>query len=121
MTDILWGSADDETLAYSDADEVFASMVNDMLPEELDREATAYQFKRVEIPRGYFNPLERLLEDLDDEFGGEDPSEPTEAMKAAEQAFIDAVLKDYVPWRCDPTGEKVTVNLLEWAKENGEV
>ena len=56
-----------------------------------------------------FAVLDRLLEDLDDDYGDPDGdlTEPTDGMKWAAKVFIDAVLKEYVVWTCEPTGEVI--------------
>lgn len=53
--------------------------------------------------------LEHILETLETDFGdmeGE-PTKPTEGMKAAAQAFVEAVVKEYKVWTCVPTGEVI--------------
>lgn len=58
--------------------------------------------------------LESTLEVLDEEHGDPDgdTTEPSEGMKAAALAFGRAVVKDYVSWACEPTGE-----VLEFTRE----
>ncbi len=55
--------------------------------------------------------LDRLLEDLDEEYGDHDgdPTEPSDAMKRAALAFADSILKEYTPFMCEPTGEVVEI------------
>jgi hypothetical protein len=55
--------------------------------------------------------IERALDNLDEEYGDPDgdPTEPTEAMKAAALAFGRAVVADYVPFMCEETGEVIEV------------
>ena len=52
------------------------------------------------------------LEDLDEEYGDPDAdaTKPTDAIKAAALAFGEAVLADYVPWMCEPTGNVIKVS-----------
>jgi len=49
------------------------------------------------------------LEDLDEEYGddGGAETEPTEAIEEAALAFGKAIVADYVPWTCEPTGEVI--------------
>lgn len=63
--------------------------------------------------------LERALEDLDEQYSDPsgDYSTPTEAMKKAAQTFGRAVIADYVPWACQPTGEVIQYTREE-AREN---
>lgn len=62
--------------------------------------------------------LNHMLEELDELYSDPegDATEPTQAMKEAAKAFADAVVKDYVSWECEPTGDKVTFTL-EQARE----
>lgn len=55
--------------------------------------------------------LDRLLEDLDEEYGDHDgePTEPSESMKRASLAFADSILKEYMPFMCEPTGEVIEI------------
>lgn len=59
--------------------------------------------------------LDQFLEDLDEEYGDPDGdnTEPTETMKAASLAFADAILKEYTPFFCEPTGEVVEITKQE--------
>jgi len=58
--------------------------------------------------------ISEALDNLDEEYSGEwaDPAEPTEAIKVAALAFGQAVVADYVPWSCEPTGE-----VIEYTRE----
>jgi hypothetical protein len=66
------------------------------------------------------NALENLLINLDEEYGDPDDhwTEPTENMKKAALTFAKEVLKEYVPWACEPTGKEVVIDVLAWSKEN---
>lgn len=58
--------------------------------------------------------LDKLLENLDDDYGGEEPAyKVTEGMKQAAQEFVTKVLNDYVVWRCEPTGRVYVVDTPE--------
>lgn len=61
--------------------------------------------------------LEHALEYLDEEHGDPDgdATSPTKAMEAAALAFAQAVVKDYVSWACEPTGE-----VIEYTREQVE-
>lgn len=78
-------------------------------------------YERVETEyKPAFSPLERMLEDLDEDYGNPDGHypEPTDDMQEAEQAFIKAVLADYEVWRCETTGEVIKVDGLEWVRKH---
>lgn len=66
------------------------------------------------------SPLEYMIECLDEEYSDPegDYSVPTPAMREAERVFIQAVLKEYKSWLCEPTGVKHTVRAYDWIKEN---
>jgi hypothetical protein len=61
--------------------------------------------------------LTRLLDSLDEEYGGPDPSYSTPKMEEAARAFVDAVVAEYHVWRCDKCGER-EYNIKEWRVEN---
>ena len=57
------------------------------------------------------------LENLDEEYGDMDGdyTEPTEVMKEAALVFGKAIVADYVPWTCEPTGE-----IIEYTREQAQ-
>jgi len=59
--------------------------------------------------------LEEVLERLDEEYGDPDgdPFDATAKMWEAANAFACAVLDEYVPWMCEPTGEVIAVTRNE--------
>src|SRR5690606_19353922 len=82
---------------------------------------TVCEFAPMKPDPDSYNPLEHILEQLDDEFGDPDSCDgtaATEAMKQAEKVFIAAVLAEYTPWMCEKTGNEVTVDALEWVREH---
>ena len=117
---------DDEQLSHEDLDEAIEAELDeiigdfgmDLLPETIE----VHGYRRMEIDpesRG-LNPLEHVLEWLDENFSDPDGSstKPTQAMKDAEREFIRKVLAEYTVWQCEPTGEVVKVNSMDWIKEN---
>jgi hypothetical protein len=57
-----------------------------------------------------------LLENLDGDYGdpdGGDYPEASDAMKAAAEAFVTVVLREFVVWACEETGEVVEVTRHE--------
>jgi len=63
--------------------------------------------------------LEHALEALDEEHGDPDggSDEATEAMKAAEKVFIQAILAEYTPWTCEQVCT-TEVNVGEWVRKH---
>ena len=41
-----------------------------------------------------------------------------ETTKAAAKEFLEKVLAEYEVWACELSGEKKTINCLDWIKEN---
>ena len=84
-------------------------------------EVITYAPRRVETEQ--LNPLERLLETLDEEYG--DPTgcaktEPTPEMKQAEQEFVNAVVAKYRPNRLRPVmSEEIDVARWTAGRERG--
>ncbi len=60
------------------------------------------------------NITDRLLEDLDEEYGDPDGdyTQATDNMAAAARALAKVIKEEYQPWMCEPTGE-----VLEFSKE----
>jgi hypothetical protein len=67
---------------------------------------------RIHLAEGY---LERILEDLDEEFGDPegDSTKPTDGMNRAALAFVDSVLKEYTPYNYEKTGDVVEITREE--------
>lgn len=118
----LWGQDGDELLIHYSADEAIEDIIDGRHPDPIDSigKITVYEYEPRDVNGRYFYPLEWMLEILDEEYG--DPNdcgtEPTEKMKAAEKVFVDAVLSEYLPWTCEQSGKAVTVNALDWVREN---
>lgn len=61
--------------------------------------------------------VERIYEDLDDEYGGGDsPSEPTKDVLLAAHRLAMAIRADYQVWQCEKVAE-ATFNVDAWVKE----
>lgn len=64
--------------------------------------------------------VERILEDLDDEFGepgSSDSTAPTDKIIRAAEDFAQAIVEDYVCWQCEKTGRVINYTF-EQAKNN---
>ena len=83
---------------------------------------TAY--RRMEIgdwcKREAAHLVESALSDFDDEFMGEDPSEPngTQGCQDAIEAALRKMLGDVVPWNCEPCGTRryTKAELVAWCR-----
>lgn len=108
---------DPERLYHTDIGEAVVEYCEDIHPDQPPETVKVYGYAPVPKPdperwaRGYH--VERLLEDLDEEHGDPDTyTEPTEAMKAAEVAFVRAVLAEYKVWTCEIVATE-TVRVLD--------
>ena len=118
----FWGKVDDERLTYTEMDDAIESIIDgtddiEDLPETIE----VCGFARIEpsMKNGAEVALERLLENLDEEYSDPDGSytDPTDAMIEASEMFVAVVLKEYKCWACEPVKWE-TVNVQAWIKEN---
>lgn len=120
---MLWGELGDESLRHHSPDDAIEEIIDGLHPAGFAEigQVTVHEFApmKASVP-SHWRPLESLLENLDEEYANPegDGTKPTEAMLAAEKAFIAAVLAEYKPWMCEETGKTVTVNALEWVREH---
>lgn len=122
MNEPLYGFGESERL-FGSLDELLEEWVNQLQDDATFDEAASNEewpmkirvFRRMNHWRSRhsvaYRALDRLLEDLDEKYGDPegDPTEPSDAMKRAALAFADAILKDYSPYMCEPTGEIVEI------------
>jgi hypothetical protein len=95
---------------------------NDCLPDVLGRVAwpiVLFEFMHKPKPSANW-ALEGVLERLDENLGDTDgdPTDPSPTMLAHMQAILD----EYVPFLCDPTGNTITVTreqALEMLRDEG--
>lgn len=61
--------------------------------------------------------IEDVLGDLDSDYGNHDSdhTEPTDQIKTTALEFGRAVVADYIPWACEPTGE-----VIEYTREQAK-
>ena len=120
----FYGLEDTDRLTAVSLDEVVQFNLDEWaygpLPEHL--EVCGYTPQAI-TPNSYTTRvLGNLIEMLDEEYADPDKVEatkPTQTMKEAEQAFIEAVLAEYKPWLCDLTTRE-TVHVPTWIRENPE-
>jgi hypothetical protein len=113
-----WGAHEEERLVHEDKDEAIEAILDDCaeMPETI--KVCGYARMRPNIIEAYKGDvLERLLESLDEEHADPDgdSTEPTEAMKEAEAAFLAVVDKEYESWACEEITQEI-VNVQEWVK-----
>jgi hypothetical protein len=118
-SDRLWGrEPEDEWGTLSSFDEAVEAEIDeiderDELPATVEVNAWRRAVPDPKRLAGY--PLELVLERLDEEYAYPDDvdTEPTDAMKAAEKAFIARVVELYEPDAFE-ISEVVTVDVGEW-------
>jgi hypothetical protein len=92
---------------------------NDALPDEIEVYGYARMDVMAKVVRIAARALDKVLEDLDEEFSGpyEPYTKPTEKMQAYAETFARAIAAEYNPWMCERVCTE-TVNVMEWIKEN---
>ena len=115
---VYWScDRDEEELRHQDISAAVEAWADDMegpLPETVE----VHGFKRMAVTSlQYARPLERLLEYLDEDYGGDEPTKPTPAMLAAEKVFLAVVQAEYVSWACEHC-ETVTVRVADHVPED---
>ena len=120
--DVFYDNDDAEILMFDNKDEFIEHEIEqvyefDKLPKTLL--VHKYQRRKVNHPIGNDVEwiMESLLERMDEEYGGEDPTEMTEEMRQACFAFVEKFQELYVPWQCD-IKDKEEVDLVKWIAEN---
>ena len=119
---IYWDCEESEILTHTDIDEAVEYFLENIEIKDWPEitEVSGYAKLKIsesEKARYAERILENLLEDLDEEYGGEDYTEPSDKMKEAAKRFMDEFVNEYQVWRCWPeVTEKV--NTMEWVKKN---
>jgi len=115
---------DEEALHQTDPDEAIEEYLGYFYGDlsEAPETIEVYAWGRVAIDRLLIDTLiyialESVLERIDEEYGDEDSTIPTESMMAAAKSFAEAVLDEYEVWRCGPCGQR-TVAVLPWVRKH---
>ena len=116
MPPFMYGYPGQERLTATTPDEAVQEILQRMWPEQFPDTIQVTTFDRAVISPSGLNPLDHLLEQLDElhadpEDTGSTP--PTDAMTQAEQTFIATVLTEYRSWKLDP-GTTESVNVRDW-------
>jgi hypothetical protein len=117
----FWSVGDSERLRWTNIDDAIVEWIDDMYDATLPDEITVIGYAPMEVSTHHLNPLEHVLEYLDEEYGDPDGagwSKPTERMKEAERGFLRVVKEEYVSWSCEEVARK-TINVREWRREYG--
>jgi hypothetical protein len=115
----------EDHLIYTEPDEAIENFLEGLFEpdshgiEGLPKTITLYGFEPMKVIPSRCNPLECLLDDLDEEYGNPDGDRPAASskMKDAEKAFIEAVVAEYRPWAHERTWE-CEVDVEAWVWDN---
>ena len=109
-----WDEPDREDLRFSDRDEAIEAIL-DAMDDPLPEKITICGYARMEVDLSSSDILTDFLERLDEDYGNPDGdlSEPTEAMKEAEKAFLAVIQREYEPWMCEEVCRE-EVNVSQW-------
>lgn len=118
---MYWGvKGAEETLVESQFDAV-ESYLDDLSLDQMPETLTVQGF----VPRkptvgDCGRVLQRLIEDLEEEYGNPDGDcwTPTQTLRDAEQVFLKAVLAEYQAFACEPFGDSVIIVVRDWVQEN---
>ena len=108
-------TAEDAAEAFVEAHE--ADWEEDGVPPE---SVTVYGFVRMVPKDPGFSPLERLLEDWDEDYGSPDESTaPTARMLEAEAEFLRVVRAEYKSWQCEQVAQRTfsIAEVLAWREQ----
>ena len=118
-----YGIGDPETITEDRGDCIEAYLDN-MHGEPLPRTVRIETYRRMDAQSRILNakPLEAVIENVEEDFGGEwrDSSDAfTPAMEEAEKAFLAVVAKEYVPWQCEIDGSLTEdIDVEAWIREH---
>ncbi len=120
---VFWDCHKHQERLYHDnvADAIYAYL-DDIRPNELPEKITVYGWVRVEVdePDAKY-VVERILEDIDEEYGDPDGDTPeiTPKMLEASKELIKVVMSEYECWACEEVTEEEII-VADWMKENPE-
>lgn len=127
-TIVFWSCyGDAENLTDTDPDDAIRDYLDgflspgcdvlEMLPETVELYGYA-RMKTDGIELDADSILERVLENLDDEYGDpDDRTTPTPAMKKAAKAFVAVIRDEYKVWSCEVVNRQV-IQVEDWVREN---
>ena len=119
--DILYGCEDCERLYDDPFDALMEHLDGSDMGDLQRRTVEVREYRRVTAKLDPEMVLEFALEHLDERYSMASDtyiSKPTDAMREAAKVFCAAILSEYVPYDCMPTGKREMINVLEWVREN---
>ena len=105
---------DDKLRTLDDID----TYCGEMYPPDAPESILLIPYTRVKLPEPFANPLEQVIESLEDEYGdmewGTSNFVPSETLKAMERAMLNQIREEYVPWLCEKSDlPRVELRLIE--------
>lgn len=116
----FWDLPDAEWLYHTDKNDAIEAIIDSWHPKPIEGTFELCGYARMSIGPGYLDVLGYVLERLDEEYGDPDGytgTEPTQAMKDAEKAFIDTIVSEYFVWACEPIVTE-QIDAMAWVKEH---
>ena len=122
----FWGPPEAERLIHDDIDEAIADILDDMhltpiseLPETI--EVVGYAPIQISVNK-MRDPLEDIIERLDEDYGDPDgvrETEITNKMRTAQRYFLKVVRDEYQLqcWACEEITRE-TINVRKWIEKN---
>lgn len=86
----------------------------DPLPEVVD----VYGYRPITQDIDTSRILEAALKCIDEECEFEEPTHPTDAMRAATGMYVSWIIEQYKPVPCVPTGEVTPIDVRLWVERN---
>jgi hypothetical protein len=127
MSDVMYSCTDVDTLTNTDPDEAIQEYLDHLEPEDWPQTITVMVYTRDVVSakeRQAFaeRTLESLIEGLDEDYGSPDSyTDITPTMKAAAEAFVNAVLEDYNVWNCThQQKDDIEEDTVAWIRKNCE-
>ena len=116
----MFGKPEQRRLTAFTKDEAILEILDGIIPQHFPNTIQVTTYCRPTIDPRNFNPLEFLLENLDDNYAGPEDTAatpPTPNMQKAEHQFIQAVLNEYKSWHMDPVLNE-TVHIADWLRQH---
>lgn len=123
MIEVYWAVGDPDHLQHETIEDAILDYL-DSYYTQWGREIVVEEYKRAEITdKNKERIAEQVLTDalqfFDEYYGPEDDYvEATNSMVEAANTFIAAIVKDYPVYRCEQTGNSVTINVEGWIRAN---
>lgn len=118
---IFWRAEDSDDQMTDDLGEAIGSYIERFKEGDEPETITCTPYRQVAVSiNDCADVLDAVLENLDEKFGGEDRTEPTEKMREAQRAFFAAVVEEYEPWLCRPANDMPAevIDVRQWLEEN---